>query len=259
MVWNDVFYRIKTSDEILDPLRVFVSDKELVKHLHQGDRRRSVQRADHRGAAQPRRSGPLRISGALLHQADARQRAVHPAQAGRATRSRAHQELVPIQLLPGRPRTELQDAQTQGDRGAAGIRQHGPLGLSLLLRQRSAETHPGGHGSPHTSHAQALRPGLERAGFLHPLSAVEQGPSQARYAARNVAGRPCPERAVLIHPDRPVQRQSTGYRGRDHQRAAPMRAVSSTRFRRRKPPRRCCSADLVAADRGLVFMGWATI
>jgi len=31
MLWNDVWYRIKTSDEILDPLRVFVSDKELVK------------------------------------------------------------------------------------------------------------------------------------------------------------------------------------------------------------------------------------
>jgi hypothetical protein len=30
--WNDVWYRIKTSDEILDPLRVFVSDKEHVKH-----------------------------------------------------------------------------------------------------------------------------------------------------------------------------------------------------------------------------------
>lgn len=32
MRWNDVWYRIKTSDEILDPLRVFVSDKEHVKH-----------------------------------------------------------------------------------------------------------------------------------------------------------------------------------------------------------------------------------
>lgn len=32
MLWNDVWYRIKTSDEILDPLRVFVSDKEHVKH-----------------------------------------------------------------------------------------------------------------------------------------------------------------------------------------------------------------------------------
>jgi hypothetical protein len=32
LLWNDVWYRIKTSDEILDPLRVFVSDKELVKH-----------------------------------------------------------------------------------------------------------------------------------------------------------------------------------------------------------------------------------
>jgi hypothetical protein len=31
MLWNDVLYRLKTSDEILDPLRVFVSDKELVK------------------------------------------------------------------------------------------------------------------------------------------------------------------------------------------------------------------------------------
>ena len=29
--YNDVLYRIKTSNEILDPLRVFVSDKELVK------------------------------------------------------------------------------------------------------------------------------------------------------------------------------------------------------------------------------------
>ena len=32
LLWNDVWYRIKTSDEILDPLRVFVSDKEHVKH-----------------------------------------------------------------------------------------------------------------------------------------------------------------------------------------------------------------------------------
>jgi hypothetical protein len=31
MLWNDVWYRIKTSDEILEPLRVFVSDKEHVK------------------------------------------------------------------------------------------------------------------------------------------------------------------------------------------------------------------------------------
>jgi hypothetical protein len=31
MSWNDVWFRIKTSDEILDPLRVFVSDKEHVK------------------------------------------------------------------------------------------------------------------------------------------------------------------------------------------------------------------------------------
>lgn len=29
--YNDILYRIKTSDEILDPLRIFVSDKELVK------------------------------------------------------------------------------------------------------------------------------------------------------------------------------------------------------------------------------------
>ena len=28
---NDVLYRIKTTDEILDPLRVFVSDKEFLK------------------------------------------------------------------------------------------------------------------------------------------------------------------------------------------------------------------------------------
>lgn len=31
MTFNDVLYRIKTSEEILDPLRVFVSDKEFVK------------------------------------------------------------------------------------------------------------------------------------------------------------------------------------------------------------------------------------
>jgi hypothetical protein len=31
MLWNDVLYRLKTSDEIRDPLRVFVSDKEHVK------------------------------------------------------------------------------------------------------------------------------------------------------------------------------------------------------------------------------------
>jgi hypothetical protein len=31
MLLNDVLYRIKTTDEILDPLRVFVSDKEYVK------------------------------------------------------------------------------------------------------------------------------------------------------------------------------------------------------------------------------------
>lgn len=32
LLWNDVWYRVKTTDEILDPLRVFVSDKENVKH-----------------------------------------------------------------------------------------------------------------------------------------------------------------------------------------------------------------------------------
>jgi hypothetical protein len=31
MLWNDVWYRLKTTDEILEPLRVFVSDKEHVK------------------------------------------------------------------------------------------------------------------------------------------------------------------------------------------------------------------------------------
>jgi len=31
LFFNDVLYRIKTTDEIIDPLRVFVSDKELVK------------------------------------------------------------------------------------------------------------------------------------------------------------------------------------------------------------------------------------
>jgi len=30
-IFNDVLYRIKTSKEILDPLRIFISDKELVK------------------------------------------------------------------------------------------------------------------------------------------------------------------------------------------------------------------------------------
>src|SRR5688572_32797965 len=30
-LFNDVLFKIKTSDEILDPLRVFVSDKEFVK------------------------------------------------------------------------------------------------------------------------------------------------------------------------------------------------------------------------------------
>lgn len=33
MQWNDVWFRLKTSDEILDPLRVFVSDKEHVKQF----------------------------------------------------------------------------------------------------------------------------------------------------------------------------------------------------------------------------------
>lgn len=31
LLWNDMLYRVKTSDEILDPLRVFVTDKEFVK------------------------------------------------------------------------------------------------------------------------------------------------------------------------------------------------------------------------------------
>jgi hypothetical protein len=30
-MWNDMWYRVKTSDELLDPLRVFVTDKEFVK------------------------------------------------------------------------------------------------------------------------------------------------------------------------------------------------------------------------------------
>lgn len=33
MLWNDVWYRLKTSAEILQPLRVFVSDKEHVKQF----------------------------------------------------------------------------------------------------------------------------------------------------------------------------------------------------------------------------------
>jgi hypothetical protein len=33
MLWNDVWYRMKTSDEIIQPLRVFVSDKEHVKQF----------------------------------------------------------------------------------------------------------------------------------------------------------------------------------------------------------------------------------
>ena len=36
MLFNDVLYRIKTTDEILDPLRVFVSDKEFVKIFVKG-------------------------------------------------------------------------------------------------------------------------------------------------------------------------------------------------------------------------------
>jgi hypothetical protein len=32
LLWNDMWFRVKTSDEIDDPLRVFVSDKEHVKH-----------------------------------------------------------------------------------------------------------------------------------------------------------------------------------------------------------------------------------
>jgi len=31
LLFNDVLYRIKTTDKIIDPLRVFVSDKEFVK------------------------------------------------------------------------------------------------------------------------------------------------------------------------------------------------------------------------------------
>jgi hypothetical protein len=31
MSYNDVLHRIKTSDDILDPLRVFVTDKEFLK------------------------------------------------------------------------------------------------------------------------------------------------------------------------------------------------------------------------------------
>ena len=31
LLWNDMWYRVKTTDEILDPLRVFVTDKEHVK------------------------------------------------------------------------------------------------------------------------------------------------------------------------------------------------------------------------------------
>ena len=31
MRYNDVLHRIKTSDDIIDPLRVFVSDKEYLK------------------------------------------------------------------------------------------------------------------------------------------------------------------------------------------------------------------------------------
>lgn len=33
MLWNDVWYRVKTTDEIRSPLRVFVSDKENVKQF----------------------------------------------------------------------------------------------------------------------------------------------------------------------------------------------------------------------------------
>ena len=31
MIFNDVIYRMKISDEILDPLRIFVTDKEYAK------------------------------------------------------------------------------------------------------------------------------------------------------------------------------------------------------------------------------------
>jgi hypothetical protein len=36
LLWNDVWFRVKTSDEILDPLRVFVTDKEYVKSFVRG-------------------------------------------------------------------------------------------------------------------------------------------------------------------------------------------------------------------------------
>ena len=34
MLFNDCMYKIKTSNEMIDPLRVFITDKEFVKMLY---------------------------------------------------------------------------------------------------------------------------------------------------------------------------------------------------------------------------------
>jgi hypothetical protein len=41
LLWNDMWYRVKTSGEIEDPLRRFVSDKEYVKQFVREIARRS--------------------------------------------------------------------------------------------------------------------------------------------------------------------------------------------------------------------------
>ena len=166
MLWNDVLYRIKTTDEILDPLRVFVSDKEQVKNYIKatvGDQYNVPTIAVlHSPAEVDRFEFPARCCIKPTH---ASAQYILRKQGEPIDRARIKSWFRYNYYHAGRER-ELPDAQTQGHRRAAGVRQHECQDYKHLLRQRRAETHPGGHGPPHPSHAQALRPGLERAGFL---------------------------------------------------------------------------------------------
>ncbi len=151
MMWNDVWFQIKTSGEIENPLRVYVSDKEQVKdYVRQtiGEKYNVPTIAVLRSPGEvdsfdfPARCA-IKPTHASTHVLPARQRRAH--------RPRAHQEVVCAELLPLGARAQLPLAAAEGDRRAADLRHHECRGLQDLLLARHAQVRDGRYRPAHSS------------------------------------------------------------------------------------------------------------
>ena len=167
MMWNDVWFQIKTSGEIANPLRVYVSDKEQVKdYVRQtiGEKYNVPTIAVLRSPAEvdsfdfPARCASSRLTPARMSACASngepidRERikkwfALNYYHSGRERNYRSLKPKVIVEPLIF-DTTNVEDYKIFCWRGAPKF-VHG--------RYRPA----------HASHAQDLRPGVERAGFLH--------------------------------------------------------------------------------------------